>query len=115
MAKVCATLNGVANDVSIIKSDTTELKNTVSALRARLEKAESPIANMDDCTTNVANENKGPAKRVEQLWSRVEDQENRKTQNNVRLIGLKGKEAGSAMNDYIKKILSDGLRLTGNE
>lgn len=64
----------------------------------------------------MANENKGLAKRVELLWSRIEDKENRNRRNNIRLIGLKeAKEAGSAMNDYIKKILSDGLGLTGDE
>ncbi|KAL7402142.1 hypothetical protein ABVT39_010371 [Epinephelus coioides] len=116
MTKICATLNGVANDVSIIKADTTELKSTVSALQTRLEEVESPITNMEDCTANVANENKGLAKRVEQLWNGVENQENRSRRNKVRLVGLKdGKEAGTAMNDYIRKMRSDGLGLTGNE
>lgn len=44
IAKIGTTLNGVANDVSIIKMDTTELKNTVSALQTRLVEAESRIA-----------------------------------------------------------------------
>lgn len=88
----------------------------MSALQTRLEEAENRIANVEDATANMANENKGLAKRVELLWSRIEDKENRNRRNNIRLIGLKeAKEAGSAMNDYIKKILSDGLKLTGDE
>lgn len=116
VAKISATLNGVANDVSTIKADTTELKNTVGALQIRLEEAESRIGNVEDCTANMATENKGLAKRVEQLWERVDDQENRNRRNNVRLIGLKeGKEAGCALNDYVKKILFEGLGLAGDE
>ena len=116
ITKISSTLNGVASDVLIIKSDTAELKNTVSALQTRLDEAESRIAEVETSNANTATENKRLAQRVEQLWSRVEDQENRNRRNNFRLVGLKeGKEAGSTMNDYIKRIMSEALELQGDE
>ena len=100
--------------MSIIKSDKTELKNAVNALQIRLKEAEDRIGSLEDSTANMANESKGLARRVEQLWNCVEDQENRGRRNNIRLIGLKeGKEAGSTIN--VKKILNDGLGLQGAE
>ncbi|KAK1882582.1 LINE-1 type transposase domain containing protein 1 [Dissostichus eleginoides] len=116
ITKIGTTLKTVASDVSIIKSDTTELKNAVNALQIRLEEAEDRIGSLEDSTANMANESKGLARRVEQLWNHVEDQENRGRRNNIKLIGLKeGKEAGSTINDYVKKILNDGLGLQGAE
>ena len=116
ISKMNSTLNKVASDVSTIKSDTTELKNTVSALQTRLEEAESRISDVEDSNASMINENKVLRQRVEQLWSRVDDQENRGRRNNIKLIGLKeGKETGNAMNDYIKKILNEGLGLQGDE
>ncbi|KAM7396125.1 hypothetical protein PAMP_019193 [Pampus punctatissimus] len=116
ISKLSSTLNKVASDVSTIKSDTTELKNTVNVLQTRLEEAESRISDVEDSNASMINENKVLRERVERLWSRVDDQENRGRRKNVKLIGLKeGKEAGNAMNDYIKKILSEGLGLQGEE
>lgn len=116
IAKMSTTLNKVASDVATIKLDTTELKNNVSALQTRLEEAESRIGDMEDSTASMANENKVLRQKVEQLWSRVDDQENRGRRKNIRLIGLKeGKETGNAMNDYVKKILNEGLGLQGDE
>lgn len=116
ITKMSTTLNKVASDVSIIKSDTTELKNTVSALQTRLDEAEGRIAKVEDSSASIANENKMLTQRVEQLWSRVEDHENRGRRKNIKLIGLKeGKEAGNTMNDYVKKIMGDGLGLQGDE
>lgn len=116
IAKMSATLNKVASDVLTIKSDTTELKNTVTALQTRLEEAESRIADVEDSNASMANENEVLKQRVEQLWSRVDDQENRGRRKNIRLIGLKeGKETGNTMNDYIKKILNEGLGLQGDD
>lgn len=116
IVKMNTTLNKVASDVSIIKSDTTELKNTVSALQTRLDEAESRISNVEDSNASMANVNSILKQKVEQLWSRVEDHENRGRRKNIRLIGLKeGKETGSTMNDYVKKILGDGLGLQGDE
>ncbi|KAF3847098.1 hypothetical protein F7725_020126 [Dissostichus mawsoni] len=112
ITKIGTTLKTVASDVSIIKSDTTELKNAVNALQISLEEAEDRIGSLEDSTANMANE----SKRVEQLWNRVEDQENRGRRNNIKFIGLKeGKEAGSTINDYVKKVLNDGLGLQGAE
>lgn len=77
IAKMNTTLNKVASDVSTIKSDTTELKNNVSALKTRFEEAEGCIGDIEDSTVSMANENKVLRQKVEQLWSRVDDQENR--------------------------------------
>lgn len=58
IAKISTTLNKVASDdVSMIKSDTTELKNIASALQTRLDEAESRIANVEDSNTSMANDN----------------------------------------------------------
>ena len=106
IAKMNTPLNKVASDVSTIKSDTTELKSTVSALQTRLEEAESRIADVEDRNASMINENKVLRQRAEQLWGRVDDQENRGRRKNIKLIGLKeGKETGNAMNDNVKKIL----------
>ncbi|KAG7495694.1 hypothetical protein JOB18_003953 [Solea senegalensis] len=116
IGKMNTTLNKVASDVSTIKSDTTELKNNVSALQTCLEEAESRIGDMEDSTASMANENKVLRQKVEQLWSCVDDQENRGRRKNIRLIGMKkGKETGNTMNDYVKKIMNEGLGLQGAE
>uniref|UniRef100_A0A665TMI1 L1 transposable element RRM domain-containing protein n=1 Tax=Echeneis naucrates TaxID=173247 RepID=A0A665TMI1_ECHNA len=116
ISKMSVTQNKVASDVLTIKSDTTELKNTVSALQTRLEEVESRISDVEDSNAIVINENKVLKQRMEQLWSRVVDQENRGRHKNIKLIGLKGaKETAKAMNDYIKKILNEGLELQFEE
>lgn len=116
IAKVGAILNGVAGDVTLIKSDTTELKNSVSAIQTRLTEAEGRISDVEDQIANLAKNYDKVIKKVEQLWTRVDDQENRARRNNVRLVGLReGKETGGALSDYVQKILSNGLGLTGGE
>ncbi|XP_019215745.1 perforin-1 [Oreochromis niloticus] len=55
-------------------------------------------------------------KKLEQLWARVDDQENRNRIKNIRLIGLEeGLKSGGNINDYVMKILADGLGLRGEE
>lgn len=50
------------------------------------------------------------------LWNKVDYLENHSRLNNINIIGLKeGKEAGCKMNEYILKILSEGLRRIGPE
>lgn len=116
ISKMSLTLNKASSDVSTAKSDTTELKNAVSALQTRLGEVENRISHMEDSNASTMNENRMLKTRVEQLWSRVDDQENRGRRKNIKLIGLKeGKETGIAMNDYIKKILNEGLGLRGAE
>lgn len=66
----------MASDVATIKSETTELKNNVSALQTCLEDAESRISDMEDSTASMVNENKVLRQTVEQLWRSVDDQEN---------------------------------------
>ncbi|KAK7915869.1 hypothetical protein WMY93_011630 [Mugilogobius chulae] len=116
IAKVGATLDGVASDVTLIKADTTELKDSVSAIQTRLTEAESRISDVEDQVAILAKDNGKLIKKVDQLWTRMDDQENRARRKNIRLVGLKeGKETGGALSDYVQKILSDGLGLTGGE
>lgn len=116
MTKIGATLNGVAADVSFIKSDMMELKNAVTATQARMNEAEGRISNMEDKVKNMAEDNSNYAKKLKQLWARVDDQENRSRRKNIRLIGVKeGMEGGGNMSDFVKKILADGLGLRGDE
>ncbi|XP_023811849.1 uncharacterized protein LOC111947549 [Oryzias latipes] len=116
ITKVGATLNVVASDVSLIKSDTTELKNAVSAIQLRLTGAENRISDMEDQVANVAKDKKLLAKKLDLLWARADDQENRHRQKNIRLVGLKeGMEGNGALCDYIRKLISDGLGLDGVE
>lgn len=114
--KLGATLNQVATDVTVIRADTTELKNSVSALQTRMDEVETRLSNVEDNANNMANDNTRLTERVDQLWQRIEDYENQSRRNNVRLVGLKeGKEAGSNMNDYVRKILRDGFKRDGDE
>lgn len=114
--KMSLTLNKVASDVSMIKLDTTQLKNGVSALQTWLEEVESHISDVDNSNASTMNKNVVLRKRVKQLWSRVDDQENRGRRNNIKMIGLKeGKDTGNATNDYIEKILNEKLGLQGEE
>lgn len=53
IVKMNIALNKVASDGSIIRSDTTELKNT---LQTRLDEAEGRIANVEDSNASMANE-----------------------------------------------------------
>lgn len=55
-------------------------------------------------------------KRMETLWTRVEDLENRSRRNNIRMVGLKeGKEETGKVAQYVESIISEGLGLSGNE
>uniref|UniRef100_A0A096MGI2 L1 transposable element RRM domain-containing protein n=1 Tax=Poecilia formosa TaxID=48698 RepID=A0A096MGI2_POEFO len=111
IAKV--TLNG---DVALIKSNTTELKNSVSAIKTRLIEAERRISDVEDTVANLARNNVKLTKTVEQLYERIDDQENRARRKNIRLVGLKeGKEVGMPLAKYVQKILCDGLELNGDD
>uniref|UniRef100_A0A8P4G4W4 L1 transposable element RRM domain-containing protein n=1 Tax=Dicentrarchus labrax TaxID=13489 RepID=A0A8P4G4W4_DICLA len=92
------------------------VETRLTSATIQLEEVENRIADVEDSNTSMINENKVLRQRVEQLWSHVDDQENRGRCKNIKLIGLKeGKETGNAMNDYIKKILNEGLGLQGDE
>ncbi|KAL7886735.1 hypothetical protein AOLI_G00044560 [Acnodon oligacanthus] len=116
ISKMNTTLQGVARDVTTIKSTTTELKEKVSAIQVRLKEAETRISHVEDTSDRLAGNNEKMAKRLEELWNRVDDQENRSRRNNVRIIRLKeGKEAGGSLQDYVRRILSEGFGLNGPE
>lgn len=57
-AKMSMTLNKAVSDVSMIKSDTAELKNAVSALQTWFKEAESRIADVEDSNVSMVNEKK---------------------------------------------------------
>ena len=88
--KMNATLQVVAVDVVTIKDTTKELK--VENIQIRLAVAEQQISDIEDVHAQME-KNMKCDKKLETLWTRVEDLENRSQRNNVRLVGLKeGKE-----------------------
>lgn len=116
MTKMGAVLNGVATDVSFIKSDMAELKSTLSATQIRMTEAEARISDVEDKVANVVRDNSKYAKKLQQLIARVDDQENKSRRKNVRLVGLKESLGTSGnLTDCVKKILADGLGLNGDE
>lgn len=116
MTKLGTILTSVAADVSHIKSDMVEFKNTISAIQIWMTEAEGRISDVEDKMRSITEDNGKNAKKLEQLWARVDDQENRNRRKNVRLIGLEeGLESGGSINDYVMKILADGLGLRGEE
>lgn len=116
MTKMGTVLNGVASDVSFIKSDMAELKSTLSATQVRIAEAEARISDVEDKVANVVRDNSKYAEKLQQLITRVDDQENRSRRKNVRLVGLKESLGTSGnLTDCVKKILADGLGLNGEE
>uniref|UniRef100_A0A672SW74 L1 transposable element RRM domain-containing protein n=1 Tax=Sinocyclocheilus grahami TaxID=75366 RepID=A0A672SW74_SINGR len=115
ISQINSTLQGVATDVSSIKEVVTDLKNPVSAIQKRLDEAEGRISNMEDVTSKLVGDGERHDKRLEVMWNRTEDLENRSRRNNVRMIGLKeGLEAGG-MIKCVYKILSEGLGIDPDE
>lgn len=109
ISKMNSTLQVVATDVSSIKEVVTDLKNSVNAIQERMDEAEGRISNMEDVTSKLVSDGERYDKRLEVLWNRIEDLENRSRRNNVRMIGLKeGLEAGG-MIKCVNKIISEGL------
>ncbi|CAJ1050792.1 PREDICTED: LINE-1 type transposase domain-containing protein 1 [Xyrichtys novacula] len=111
-----ATLQMVATDVVSIKETTKELKDAVQSIQVRLGEAEQRISDVEDVNTRMEKSMEKCGKRLETLWTRVEDLENRSRRNNVRVVGLKeGKEETGKVIQYVEKIISQGLGLSGSE
>lgn len=90
-----ATLQGVSSDVIIIKATTTELKEVISYVQARLNKAENSISHVEDSMNHLTDDTERMAKLVDELWNKAKDLENCSRWNNIKIISLKeGKEAG---------------------
>lgn len=106
-----STLQGVATDVSSIKEVVTDLKNSVNAIQERLDEAEGRISNMEDITSKLVGDGERHDKRLEVMWNRIEDLENRSRRNNVRMIGLKERLEAGGMIKCVYKILSEGWEL----
>lgn len=116
ICKMNRTLQGVANDVVTIKATTTELKEAISSVQVRLDEAENRISHVEDVSDRLTGDTERMAKLVDELWNRAEDLENRSRRYNIKIVGLKeGKEAGCKMDEYVQKILSEGLGLAGPE
>lgn len=114
--KMNATLKVVAADVTAIKETTKELKEAVDNIQIRLGDAEQRISNIEDANGRLDNDVQKHDKQIQTLWMRVEDLENRSRRNNVRLVGLKeNKEQKGKVMQYVERILSEGLGLTGQE
>ncbi len=109
ISKMNSTLQGVATDVSSIKEVVTDLKNSVNAIQERLDEAEGRISNMEDITSKLIGDGERHDKRLEVMWNRIEDLENRSRRNNVRMIGLKERLESGGMIKCVYKILSEGL------
>ena len=114
--KISATLQVVATDVVAIKETTKELKDAMEKVQVRLGAAEQRISDIEDMNTRVEKVIEKHDKKLETLWSRVEDLENRSRRNNVRMVGLKeNKEQRGGVQQYVERILSEGLGLAGQE
>ncbi|KAK7939311.1 hypothetical protein WMY93_002637 [Mugilogobius chulae] len=116
MRKLSATLLSVATDVATIKEITKELKDSLETVQTRVGEAERRISDLEDDNEIAKTKMDTVEKKVEHLWSRVEDLENRSRRNNVRIVGLKeGLEEPGKMSQYVEKILTGALGLTGGE
>ncbi|KAK7907079.1 hypothetical protein WMY93_015691 [Mugilogobius chulae] len=116
MRKMSATLLSVATDVATIKEITKELKDSLETVQTRVGEAERRISDLEDDNELAKTKMDTVEKKVEHLWSRVEDLENRSRRNNVRIVGLKeGLEEPGKMSQYVEKILTGALGLTGGE
>lgn len=73
IAKLGETLNGVATDVTLIKSDTTELKNSVAAIQTWLTNTKGRIFDVEDHVANLSEDNSKLTKLVKQLWTHVDN------------------------------------------
>ena len=78
IAKMSATLQGVAADTATIKVTTTELKSAVNSIHERLEEMEVRISKLEDTADMLVSNNDGRDIKVEMLQY-----------SNVRLVGLK--------------------------
>ncbi|KAL4008832.1 hypothetical protein ACER0C_002684 [Sarotherodon galilaeus] len=114
--KMNATLQLVAKDVTTIKEATKELKDSVEDIKVRLGEAEQRISDMEDASVLTEAKVDKFQKRLEVLWSRVEDLENRSRRNNVQITGLKeGVEEPGKVDKYVTEILAKALELSGSE
>lgn len=111
-----ATLQVVAKDVTTIKDTTKELKDSVEDIKVRLGEAEQRISDIEDASALTEAKVDKCEERLEVLWSRVEDLENRSRRNNVRIIGLKeGVEEPGKLDQYVTEILDKAFELSGSE
>ena len=111
MGKISATLHKVTSDVSTIKETTAELKNAVNAMQEWLTEVEGRVSDIEDTKQQLVSNSELHSKRINTLWDRVEDLENRSRRNNVRLLGLSEGIEGDNIKACINKILSEGLGL----
>lgn len=58
ISKMNAILQGVASDVITIKATTTELKDTISSIHARLNEVENHISHVKDVSNCLINDTK---------------------------------------------------------
>lgn len=111
-----ATLQRVATDVTTIKDTTRELKDSVERVQMRMAEAEQRIMDLEEAHAEAGPKLDKCDKKVQALWSRVEELENRSRRNNIRIIGLKeGSELPGQMDQCVEKILSEALGFAGVE
>lgn len=111
-----ATLQVVAKDVTTIKDTTKELKDSVEDIKVRLGEAEQRISDIEDASALIEAKVDKCEERLEVLWSRVEDLENRSRRNNVRIIRFKeGVEEPGKLDQYVTEILDKAFELSGSE
>lgn len=109
-------LVNVAADVATIKKTTEDLKVSVEGIQVRMNEAEQRISDLEDDGKQVKTKLGECDRRVEALWARVENLENRSRRNNVRLVNLsEGREQPGKMAQYVQKLFADAFGCTGAE
>ena len=106
----------VPKSISVIQREalggeptTAELKNAVDTIKVRLTEAEGQLSDTEDSTQQLVTDRELHSKRIDTLWTHVEDLENRSRRNNVRLLCLTEGKEGTNLKECIAKILSEGL------
>lgn len=75
-----------------------------------MDGAEGWISTVEDVISHLEKGNENHKKKLDILWNRVEDLENRIRRNTVRLVNLKeGIEAGGGLVSCVQKIIAEGF------
>lgn len=105
MRTMHATLQRVATDIVTIKETTKELKDSVENVQMQLGEAEQRISVLEDANAQAGPKMDKCDKKVQELWSRMEELENRSRRNNIRVVGLKeGLEQPGKLGQDVEKV-----------
>ncbi|CAG5867801.1 unnamed protein product [Menidia menidia] len=76
-----------------------------------MTEAETRISDAEDTVQQLARDRELHSQRIDALWSRIEDLENRSRRNNIRMLGLREGSEGDDIKACIEKILTEGLKI----